>query len=164
MIFRHSFYSVSNANVSTFFITAAVVQLKRVVSTSTMEHSASSSIEGLPEFLQGLLLRVVKTISLFINVEGTFTSKESPEGLESYVKSDKGSIEELPRKERVGASGSVPLMEMGGLNWFVGELIGHQYKISETLTCMHYILSWHCKDIELRVELTDIHTYFIQNF
>ena len=127
MIFRYSFPSVSNANVSTFFITAAVVQLKRVVSTSTMEHSASSSIRGLPEFLQGLLLRVVKTISLFVNVDKTFMSKESPEGLESYVKPDKGSIEELPRKERIGASGTVPLMEMGGLNWFVGESIGHQY-------------------------------------
>jgi hypothetical protein len=90
-----------------------------------MEQYALLSTGGVLEFLQGLLLHVVKIISLFVNVEKTSIPGESPEELETHIHYGQGSKVELPRKEKIGPGGSVPLMEMGGLNWFVGELIGH---------------------------------------
>ncbi|MCO5595748.1 hypothetical protein L7F22_049796 [Adiantum nelumboides] len=93
---------------------AIVVLLKCVVGSINIEKTEYSSVERLLVSLQGLLTYLITTISHFI--EGAATHAFA----KTYVEHD--SLEESRLEDRLTVlrkEGTVPLMEMGGLNWFV---------------------------------------------
>eukprot|EP00250_Pteridium_aquilinum_P031649 c43996_g1_i1 orf=261-1403(+) len=113
---------------------AVVVQLKRVVGAFTKEETELSTDGSLLTSLQALLIHVITIISHFIQAETPGDLNKISVEHDSVVQPSSENLEDHSMVSRKAPSGTVPLMETGGLNWFVELLrIVRTLRVSGTL-------------------------------
>lgn len=130
-------YYMLNAWLTSCFFSAAVVQLKTVISALSADESLSNTMVEKTGILQKVLVYVVSVISNFIDLH-SYPEEKFPlnrSNMELFVTSSETSSETSTTAESLVSEtmllwhqkSVISVMEAGGLNWLVGKVCSFSF-------------------------------------